>query len=379
MKKQIEDLTQQLVQIDTTGGKTALAAEVYQQFLVENGISARLDEYKEDCVNVIAKIGPKSKKSILISGHLDVVPIGNPDLWKYDAFSGKIIDGEMWGRGSVDMKGGTSMLAGVMIELLEHEGDLNCEIRLAATAEEETGLLGAAHLAAGDIMDDVSHILIAEPTGLGVAIMEKGLIWANIEAIGKQAHASRTDLGDNAIEGLAELLPDFYELIPDISLPEVGKSTMNVGVMIGGTVANVVPQFASMICDFRLTPGVEVKDMIRSIEEVLEKHRRKTMNYVANFDHSAPAVISSNNELGSVLAKHTGNITGITPDLGGMYYATDGAAFLEGREASFAIFGPGSTELLHQTNERLDLKELDFSRKIVKNSLLEINDILGTD
>ncbi len=55
-----------------------------------------------------------------------------------------------------------------------------------------------------------------------------------------------------------------------------------------------------------------------------------------------------------------------------MFYATDAAAFMGDKQTSFAIYGPGSTELLHQTNERLSLKELDVSRMVIHDTVLEI-------
>jgi len=87
---------------------------------------------------------------------------------------------------------------------------------------------------------------------------------------------------------------------------------------------------------------------------------------------NVPALISSTNDLGEILAIHNEKFTNTRPKVGGMFYATDAAAFMGDSKMSFAIYGPGSTELLHQTNERLNLKELDISRQVIRDSLLEI-------
>ncbi|MCY3413610.1 MAG: M20 family metallopeptidase [Candidatus Heimdallarchaeota archaeon] len=371
MRKEIESLTQQLVKLDTTGGKTKEAAIVLSEFLRQYGIESTLNEYKEDCVNLEARIG-KGESAIAISGHLDVVPVGNIDLWQHDPFSAKIIDNELWGRGSVDMKGGVAALAGVMVELLERESELTKEIRLLVTAEEEIGLLGAREMARGDTMKNVSHLLIAEPTQLEVAVMEKGILWSKISAKGKQAHASRPDLGTNAIESLASLIPKLHALLPKTSIPELGKSTLNVGMISGGTVPNVVPESAEMVCDIRTTPGVGISEVTKAIESLLVLNSHESLQLDIEYFNNAEAVITSNNELGETIAKYTDKYTNFKPRLGGMYYATDGAALLENHHASFAIFGPGSKEYLHQTNERLDLEQLDLARKIIRDSIAEL-------
>ena len=272
------------------------------------------------------------------------------------------------------MKGGVGALAGVMIELLKYEDDLQYEIVLAVTADEEVGLLGAHHFVKQGIMKNVEHLLIAEPTSLGVANMEKGIIFGNVKAYGKQAHASRPDLGHNAIEGLAALMPKLHEILPSTSTPELGKSTLNIGVLHGGTVSNVVPEYAEMSIDYRMTPGVENDLIISSLKDVIKENSNDGVRFELDSEMklNAPALISSTNELGEKIAANNEKFTGIKAKVGGMFYATDAAAFMGDNMMSFAIYGPGSTELLHQTNERLSLKELDISREVIRETVLEI-------
>lgn len=373
MRSEVQDLVQRMVQTDSTVSTVEVAA-IYQDFLAEHGFDAKLNEYEPTKANVEARLGPSNAKKIVISGHMDTVPIGDPNKWTHHPFSGKIVDDYLWGRGSVDMKGGTGALAGVIVELLKHEGDLQYEVILAATADEEVGLLGAHNFVKQGIMKDVDHLLIAEPTSLGVAIMEKGIIFGNVRAYGKQAHASRPDLGHNAIEGLARLMPKLHEILPDTSTPELGKSTLNIGVIKGGTVTNVVPEFAEMSVDYRMTPGVENDLVMSRLRETIANNSGEGITYEldTNMTLNAPALVSSTTELGDKLANNNEKHTGSKPTLGGMFYATDAAAFMGDQKMSFAIYGPGSTELLHQTNERLSLKELDISRMVIRDTVLDI-------
>lgn len=373
MRTEVEDLVQKMVQTDSTVS-TVEVATIYRDFLVEHGYTAKINEYEPTKANVEARLGPSNAKKIVISGHLDTVPIGNPEKWTHHPFSGKIVDGIMWGRGSVDMKGGTGALAGVMVELLKHEDDLKYEVILAATADEEVGLLGAHQFVKEGIMKDVEHLIIAEPTELGVANMEKGIIFGNVRAHGKQAHASRPELGHNAVEALGRLMPKLHEILPETSTPELGKSTLNIGVIAGGTVTNVVPEYAEMSVDYRMTPGVDNALVVSRLRKVIEESSRDGIRYELDTDMTlnAPALISTTNELGEKLASNNEKHTGNKPKVGGMFYATDAAAFMGDEMMSFAIYGPGSTELLHQTNERLSLHELDISRMVIRDTVLEL-------
>jgi succinyl-diaminopimelate desuccinylase len=340
--------------------------------LEEQGLNPTIDEYKEGEANVFAEIGPKGKPAFLMSGHVDTVPIGKREAWTHDPFSAKIIDGELWGRGSVDMKGGTASLAGVLVELMEHEDDLQQRLFFAATAEEETGLKGAEQYVESGKIKNITHVLIAEPTDLVPNNMEKGIIWANILASGKQAHASRPDLGYNAIEGLASLLPKLYEAIPELDNPLLGKTSLNVGMIEGGTAANVVPQDAQATIDMRTTPGVDNDDVIKHLQQIINRESGD-VSFDIEILESAPSILSPTNDFAEQLAIETGKHTGKKPDIGGVHYATDGAVFMEAldHQPQFIIYGPGSTELLHQTNERLDLKQLEISTGVISKCILD--------
>ena len=358
--------------MDSTQGKSENAAIILHDFLTNFGLNTKIDNYKEGEANVETRIGPKGAPSIIVSGHLDTVPFGDLKNWEHHPLSGKIVDGELWGRGSVDMKGGVACLAGVMLELMKHESDLNHQIIFAATAEEETGLLGAKQFVSQGIMKNATHLLITEPTGLDVEIMEKGVLWFDILAKGKQAHGARPDLGHNAIEGLAKIMPEIYTLLPDDEVKEVGKTTINFGMIGGGTAPNVVPENATLTCDIRTVPGLKNQQILDKIENLLLAKSDQNIQFIYDLKMSDEAVISKDRKFGNKLAHEVQKHTGKLPELGGAYYATDGAAFMEEKEVSFAIFGPGSKEMLHQTNERLDLEQLDIAGKVIRYTILDI-------
>ena len=154
MKEPIEELTKKLIEFDTTEGKTHDIAEFVKNYLEDQVISAVVDKYNDNSANVVVKLGPKDADKFILSGHLDTVPFGVRDTWDWDPLSGKVVDNMMYGRGSVDMKGGVASLIGVILELLQGdiESTLNHEVILALSGEEEIRLSGAKRLAEKGIM-----------------------------------------------------------------------------------------------------------------------------------------------------------------------------------------------------------------------------------
>jgi succinyl-diaminopimelate desuccinylase len=372
VKDKIEKLVQDLVRIDSTQGKSIHAINHLTEFLNDHGFSAQIDNYSKGEANLVAKIG-SNNESIVLSGHIDTVPIGDPKKWTYNPYSGQIVDNELWGRGSVDMKGGVGAITRAFIELQEVEKELNYEIKLVISAEEEVGLAGAKILQSKGIMNNAKYLLIAEPTDLEVAIMEKGIMWLKFNAFGKQSHASRPDLGKNAIEGLYKLLPLLYNVLPDLSIDPVGKTSLNVGTLNGGSTPNVVPETANMVIDIRTTPGINNDELIANINKILEEESQDDLAYDMEIMANASSVKSVTTNFAQSLIDETQKYYKTSGKLGATFYATDAAELLKDKNIEFAIYGPGSVELLHQTNERLDLKQLDICGIVISNTVKNLS------
>lgn len=367
-------LMKDLVQTDTTLGKSEAGASILKEFFEANGISAKMDRYQKGESNVIASIGPKEAPSIIISGHIDTVPFGNVEDWRYHPLSAEIVDGIMWGRGTVDMKGGTSALAHSLVDMVQLEDELKYKIVFAGTGQEEVGLLGAKVLEKQGLMHDAEFLIIGEPTELEPKSFEKGIIWFDIHARGKQAHASRPDLGNNAIEAIGRLMPKIKEILPEHSIPEVGRTTINFGKVVGGTAYNVVAEEATLSCDIRTTPGVDNNDVIGRVKDLLDSID-DGIQYSFHFVQEDKAVQSLGQEFPNLVKKITEEITGRTVEIGGTYYATDAAALMANKDLPFVIFGPGSTKLLHQTNEHCPIDQVVQARKIYTRILKQVNGI----
>ena len=256
--------------------------------------------------NIVARLPGSSGRKILWVGHLDVVPAGKPEGWKYPAFSGEITDdGAVHGRGASDMKGACSAAMVAARILNELEDPLENGVEFWFTADEEIGGGdGARWLAeSGRLVGDVCVIGDGNGGGMELPSLDlgcKGGVRTRLVARGKTAHGSTPYLGDNAISKLIKVIPwvekigdfrlelpaeldgpiassiDFYLRTQDIETEEQREAakrlfhypTVACNIINGGVKSNVVPDYAEATFDIRLPPGSKplvVKERIEGL------------------------------------------------------------------------------------------------------------------
>ena len=319
--------------------------------------------YESDKGNIILTLG-KAEKTFLICGHLDTVPIGDINNWDYDPL-GQITDEYFYGRGSADMKGGVAAALGAIKYLNEKydDSDFKYNIQFLGTSDEEVGLEGAnASLDLG-LLNNVEFLIVPEPTNLKVGIAEKGVLWLSITAKGKATHGSTPEMGINAIEELVTIFPTLHSSVPDTSHDILGKSTLNIGVINGGKSANVVPEQASIQCDFRLIPPYQPNEFGDEIAKMVESlNKGSQASFSCRINQIMPSISSpTDNMYLSQFRKATGN-----QEYLGLNYGTDAAVLVSNspKPLPFVIFGPGNPKQIHVSNERVKLDELYKAERI---------------
>ena len=135
---------------------------------------------------------------------------------------------------------------------------------------------------------------------------------------------------------------------------------------MGGTAANVIPQYARARFDCRITPGITNDEVISRYKKVVEEFDSE-IKFDFDLIESASSILSKTTNFAELLMENTKKYVSREIEIGGAYYATDGAVFMEylKNQPEFVIFGPGSTELLHQTDERMEVSQLELSKKII--------------
>jgi acetylornithine deacetylase len=200
------NLTQQLVQIDTTSHKSNLqlirfAAEYLESLGLRPNIYPNADGSK---ANLIASIG-EGDGGLMLAGHCDVVPVEDQN-WSVDPFGGTLVDDKLFGRGACDMKGYLGVMLSVAPKLISQPKDM--PVHLAITFDEEVGCFGAKQLISDLAGSGITprYCVVGEPTSMKIATKHKGKTWLRCSITGSPGHSSSPEKGVNSIDIAAELI-----------------------------------------------------------------------------------------------------------------------------------------------------------------------------
>src|SRR5699024_9438272 len=186
------------------------------------------------------------------------------------------IDGnKMYGRGSTDMKAGTSALVISLIEMKEAGIPFEGTIKLMLTVGEEVGELGAAQLTEMGYADDLDALLIAEPSNFNLCYAHKGSINYTVESHGKTAHSSMPDEGINAINQLNQFITkanqEMNQVTAGYTNNVLGKFTHNITIINGGSQVNSIPEYAALQANIRSIPEFSNDKTIGLLEKIIDE------------------------------------------------------------------------------------------------------------
>ena len=335
-------------------------AAVVEKFLKELKVEAARHESKPGRTNLIASIGKKGGRRLLLPLHLDTVPAGA--AWGEEAFEPRAEHGLVVGRGAVDDKGPLAAALIGMEILLAEEKKLAGELVLIAAADEECGntegiaFLAAEGLLSGDwaLVPDIGHSMSA------LDVAEKGVTFIEIECRGRAAHGSTPREGASAILALAEFMAELEAWEPEARHPLLGRPTVNVGQVSGGSAPNMVPDRAEARIDCRYLPGQTATDLLGEIRELAERvaaRREGTSFDFRIITDLAPSEVATDSPLVEAVRGVAPRITGRTVEMIGM----GGATFCKEciKEGIPAVgFGPGSAGAAHTAGESVEIREL---------------------
>ncbi len=296
----LQEITRNLVRIDSQTPPSAtgpIAAEVARILGTAPGIETRILESEPPVVNLVATLsGGQPGPRLVLNGHLDTYPVGDPSAWSVDPLGGRVADGKLYGRGSADMKGGLAAQILVALALAEESEPWPGELVLAFAGDEESmGVLGSQWLIENEPVVHGDGVLIADVGSPEIVRCgEKGMIWLTLQAEGRAAHGAHVHRGVNAVDrllvaihALSAIADEPVETPPAVArtiaaakiisepLGGIGeadvmqKITVNVGRISGGISANLVPDAACAEADIRLPLGTTVAEVEARIEQIL--------------------------------------------------------------------------------------------------------------
>ena len=372
-------LTQEMVRTSTVNppGNERPLAERLQQVMHRSGLTTKLYPLSPERASVVGKLsGNGSRPAFAMVGHIDTVPTGNLS-WSFAPFSGDISNGEVRGRGASDMKGGTAAMIGAAIAVARSKVELQGDLIVACTAGEEVDCVGAIDLLSQEVFQDVSAMLLPEPTKMAVWHAEKGSLWLNIVTYGKTAHGSMPHKGHNAIDQMMTLLPKIQEFPFKESIhPLLGSPTVNIGTIAGGTKVNVVPDRCEAEVDLRTLPGEDHKEIVHQIEH-LAKHNGPSnvpsLELTVLADRPAVETDPDDPFVNSVI-EAVRSVTEQEVEVGTAPYFSDAAVLIPKLNIPMILCGPGRPELAHQPEEYVEVKRVIQAEKAYE---ILIRNLLG--
>jgi succinyl-diaminopimelate desuccinylase len=255
---------------------------------------------REGLPNLIATVsGAGPGPHVVLNGHFDTYPAGDRSQWTHDPFGGEVVDGRIYGRGAIDMKGGDAALMTAFLIMAERRLEWRGRVTLTLVSDEETGAkYGSEHLAAHcpEVQGDM--VLSAEPSGTGlVRFGEKGASRLTCTARGVSGHSPVPSMGRNANHLLMDFLADLRTLAgPYGDTPawlremaeKIGptfdamygrgaaryilETTVNVGVLRGGEKDSIIPYLSEAWIDIRTPFGFSHAAVMDEVQARLAKH-----------------------------------------------------------------------------------------------------------
>jgi acetylornithine deacetylase/succinyl-diaminopimelate desuccinylase-like protein len=431
---EVTDLLQQLIRNGCVNdgkpesGQEVRSADLLDAYLGRTGFDVQTYEPSPGRASLIARMAGSdpSSPSLLLMGHTDVVPV-NPDRWRRDPFGGELVDGEIWGRGAVDMLNETASMAVAFKQLAGEgfapKGDL---IYLAVPDEEALGTFGAKWLVDHELDAVRADFVVTEMGGfrmplpstdpspkLPMMVGEKGTYWCRIQVRGTPGHGSMPFRTDNALVKAAEvvrriaeyrpetkildawrefveraaLVPEmaevfldpvkvqgFVETVPDVGMARmvqaITHTTFAPTMARGGIKTNVIPDSVELEIDIRTLPGDTEPAVRAMLDEALGDLSDQVEISATSND---PATISSTETpLWDSLERA---VKSLVPDARMIPFlivgATDARFF---RRAGMTAYGAGLfsdrisfadfASMFHGDNERIDQESLRLGTEL---------------
>ncbi len=319
--------------------------------------------------NLVARLGSGRSPVLLIGTHMDVVEAGDPAEWTHPPFSGEVVDGNVWGRGSCDAKSALAAQVYAARAIVETGHTLAGTLLLAASVDDEGGYDGLNWPGMAFVAEEglascgfprPDMVINGEASGLErICGSFKGRLILEITVLGETAHAS-TPHGTNAIEH-ALLLVDRLKSLPLAEHPVQGAETLMVCSIDGGASRyGDVPDSCRVGIDVRVVPPggtAAVHENIRAvIDELSLQQPGFRVGEIRHLSEREPVEIARDHALVKALESAARDV-GIGAEYASILGSGDLQGFLE-RDVAGVTYGPGSISRVHRPDEFVEIHAL---------------------
>jgi len=311
--------------------------------------------------NLYARIGATGS-NFCYAGHTDVVPAGDLAAWRVDPFGGEILDGWLYGRGAVDMKGSIAAFVAALAGFLAERGTgFGGSISLLITGDEEAEAINGTRKVLGWIAERGERIdacLVGEPTSsqaLGdmIKIGRRGSLKAALTAFGTQGHTAYAELADNAAHRLVRMISALISEPLDQGSAHFPPTSLQVSTIdVGNPTSNLIPARARAAIDIRFSDCHTSASVERLLRERLD---RVGGRYQLAVTVSGESFLTQPGPLSSLVSEAVRRVAGREPALGTTGGTSD-ARFI--KDLCPVVELGLSNETAHKVDERVRVDDL---------------------
>ncbi len=356
-------LLSKLIAFDTTSYKSNLDFILFIKELFEqNQIAVELNFNSErNKANLLASVGPIDQAGILLSGHSDVVPVEGQQ-WNTPAFEATQKDGNIYGRGTADMKG---FLACAVITMLKASKiELKRALHLCISYDEEIGCIGVRGILdqlASTILSPIMCV-IGEPTMMQLALAHKGKTVFRAQCCGEEGHSALAPNYVNAIHvasKLVESLQNVQQYLREQGQQDTGYdipyTTVHVGKIAGGTALNIVPNACVVDYEIRHLAQDSSQDIQQQIIENIKQDFKVHID-VEEVNQYPGLKTSSTIEAVQFIQKLLPENTSV----GNISFGTEGGLLQGALNCPVVVCGPGDIAVAHKPDEYVSVEQLNL-------------------
>ena len=360
-------LTQALVHCPSVTPVEGGALTLLQNLLESHGFEVHRMTMREegtpDVENLYARYG-RQGPNLCFAGHTDVVPPGDEASWSHPPFSGEIVNGMMYGRGTVDMKGGIACFVAAALRVIEHRG-VRGAISLLITGDEEGPSINGT-VKVLDWMHEreerIDACVVGEPTNPGklgdmIKIGRRGSLTGHLVVNGRQGHAAYPHQADNPVPKLATLIDRLSRIEIDGGSGNFEKSNLEVTVIsVPNAAANVIPASARAVFNIRYNDNWNAKSMREWVRGRVDEIAREVgADVTLKLAGTGDVFLTKPGPLVDAMQDAIRDVTGATAELSTSGGTSD-ARFIQ---ASCPVIEFGLVnQTIHQVDEHVEVADL---------------------
>ena len=355
-------------------GNEIQVANLLEAKMRELGLKVDRYDFKPGRPNLVGTQDFGKGHSVIFDGHMDTVPAGNRDLWSVAPFSGEMIDGRLYGRGTADMKCSIAAWLSALEAVLNAGIELKGKVLTCLVSDEEVSGLGTEDVLSRGYFADMA--IVGEPTGLTLQIAHKGVIRWRLTTLGRAGHISSPGEGVNAIQKMAKvchMLDRYSERLKKRKHKLLGYPTISIGTIRGGEKDNVIPARCEVSIDRRLMPGEEPEQAETELIELLGAMEKRDKDFRYELERYVllqASEVEPDEEVVSILGRSIEKVTGTKVRIEG-FNATCEMVHLVKIDIPTLIFGAGSLSQAHKADEYVNVQEIVAAAKIYAEFIVE--------